>query len=160
MDPNTVPLLDELASALNAARQEIRRLHNVLTPKYEGKIGEPDLEIASQADQAISRFEIERDRADLDAATLPTVLVIALQDGAISNILTDSRLPVEVAIINYDIDADWKGEDMVSVPQTDGHPDVMAVGYLLRPGVMPERVRQLHRAVYRAGCAPYSNREH
>lgn len=152
MDPNTVPLVDELASALNAARQELRRL--------AGQAVDPDPSIVTQADQAVGRFELERDRTDLDAATLPTRLIIAVQDGAISGVLTDSALPLEVAIINYDIGDDWKGEDMVSVPQSDGHPDVMASGYLLRPAFLPERARQLHRAVYRAGCDIHSTAEH
>lgn len=107
-----------------------------------------------------SVLELQRDRTDLDAVTLPTRLVITVQDGAISGVLTDSRLPLEVAIIDYDIEADWKGEDMVSVPQTDGHPDVMAMGFLLRPTPLPERTLQLHRAVYRAGCNVHNTTEH
>lgn len=152
MDPNDVPLVDELASALNAARQELRRLAS--------RAPDADLTVTAQADQAIGRFELERDRTDLDAATLPARLVITVQEGAISSVLTDSRLPLEVAIIDYDVEADWNGEDMVSVPQTNGHPDVMAMGFLLRPTLLPERTLQLHRAVYRAGCNAYNTTEH
>jgi hypothetical protein len=160
MDPTSVPLVDELVSALAAAREEIRRLHGVHTPHYEGKIGEPDLEIASQADAAISRFELERDRTDLDSATLPTRLVITIENGTLSACITDSPHAIEVAVISYDVPDDWDGEDMVMVPQAGGAPSVAGQGFLLRPGHLPDRVRELHRAVYRAGCFATNTTEH
>jgi len=43
-----------LIAALQAASAELRRLHYVLTPEYEGKVGEPNLAIADEADAAIA----------------------------------------------------------------------------------------------------------
>ena len=167
MDQQPVPLVDELASALNAAREELRRLHAVLTPQYEGKIGEPDLEIAVQADEAINRFELERDRTDLDAVTLPIKLIVTIENGAVSGLLTDSRQAIEIGIIDYDVPntASWTGENMASIPQTTPEgsppaPDAVAYGFLTLPGYNPARTLQLHRALYRAGCNGHNTTEH
>lgn len=45
----------DLLEALEAAEKEIRRLHCVHTPYFEGKIGEPDLLVARQARKAINK---------------------------------------------------------------------------------------------------------
>lgn len=39
--------IKELEKALELAEGELRRLHGVLTPEYEGKVAEPDMEIAN-----------------------------------------------------------------------------------------------------------------
>jgi hypothetical protein len=90
----------------------------------------------------------------------PLRLVVTVQNGAISGVLTDSDLPLEVAIIDYDVGDRWDGEYMTSVPQDNGNPDAMAIGLLVKPVLLPERTNELHRAVYRAGCHAHNNSEH
>lgn len=153
MNPTSIPLVDELVSALAAAREEICRIQN------QGNEGTPDPSVLDMTQAAIDRFELERDRTDLNAATLPARIVITLQDGALTACITDSTHPIEVAVVCYDVPSDWDGENMVMVPQHGAEP-VAAQGFLLEPGHMPERTRELHRAVYRAGCHAHNTTEH
>jgi hypothetical protein len=57
MDANgdLIAAAPDLLEALKAAEKEIRRLHRVHTPHFEGKIGEPDLLVARQARKAINK---------------------------------------------------------------------------------------------------------
>lgn len=54
----------ELVSLLREASDEIRRLHQVHKALYTGKVGEPDIAIADDADAAVrlyyDRFKIVR----------------------------------------------------------------------------------------------------
>lgn len=57
MDANEylIAAAPDLLEALKAAEKEIRRLHYLHTPYFEGKIGEPDLRVARQARRAINK---------------------------------------------------------------------------------------------------------
>lgn len=161
MDPAAVPLVDELVSALAAAREEICRIRN------QGNEGTPDPSVLDMTQAAINRFELERDRTDLDAVTLPIKLIVTIENGSVSGLLTDSRQAIEIGIIDYDVPntASWTGENMASIPQTtpDGSPpapDAVAYGFLTLPGYNPARTLQLHRALYRAGCNGHNTTEH
>lgn len=45
----------DLLEALKAAEKEIRRLHRLHFPMFDGKVGEPDLLVARQARKAIDK---------------------------------------------------------------------------------------------------------
>lgn len=148
---DSLPLVDELILALNAARKGLRQLENQET-------GPADPNLLQRVDRALDRFKTEHEQGvRQDQKSIK--LVLTIQQGEISSFLTNSAVPLEVAIVNYTIGDDWGGEDMVSIPQTDGTTTV-AEGYLARATLLPDRVAELHRAVYRAGCNSHNTTEH
>lgn len=147
MNQKDTPLVDELILALISARHELIRLQNEQGDKLD-----LDSSILDQAEAAVSRYDVERDRTDLDAATLPNRTVITLEGGCVTSVLTDAPGQTECVIIDYDVDEDWDGEGMVSIPQT-GADAAMAQAFVILPHRMPVRVRELYAAVVRA-CSP------
>ena len=148
---DSLPLVDELILALNAARKGLRQLENQETEPV-------DPNLLQRVDQALDRFKTEHEQG-IRQTQQAIKLVLTIQQGEISSILTNSPVPLEVAIVNYTIGDDWGGEDMVSIPQTDGT-FTLAEGYLARATHLPDRVTELHRAVYRAGCNNHNTTEH
>lgn len=133
--PEQVTLVDELASALNAL--------------LEGRV-----DYRADAIAAMQRYELERDRTDLDAATLPVRVVVILEDGLITSALTDFPNSCELTVIDYS-DAKGPGWEPVSftqIPQIGGGFEP-AHAYNITPREMPGRVAELCRAVFVADCA-------
>lgn len=47
-------VVDELLNVAKKTTEELKRLHAIHAPKYEGKLGEPDLEIIRYAENILA----------------------------------------------------------------------------------------------------------
>jgi hypothetical protein len=142
--PKLPSVIDELASALNGLLQQSA----VIGADAE----EIDPAAVQAAVDALARYDLARDRVDLDAVTLPVRTVITLQDGAITGVMTDSPHPCEVAVIDYDVDNDWEGADMAAIPQEGSKETMMAQAFKLIPAHNPPRVAVMFNAVVTHDC--------
>lgn len=142
MPAQDVPLLDELVSALAMVREEICRI------RTQGNQVEPDPFVLDAAQAAITRYELERDRSDLDSATLPVRIVMSLQDNAITSMITDNQRPIELVTVNYDVPPICDARTLVAVPQPSG-PPIPAMGRIDLIPRNPEFTGRIHQAVLR-----------
>ena len=140
MPAQDVPLLDELVSALAMVREEICRI------RTQGNEVEPDPFVLDAAQAAINRYELERDRSDLDSATLPVRIVMTLQDNAITSMITDNQRPIELVTVNYDVPPICDARTLVAVPQPSG-PPIPAMGRIDLITWNPEFTGRIHQAV-------------
>lgn len=137
MKVDQVPLMDELVSALSAAREELKRL------KTE------DAGVLDLTNAAITRYDLERDRSDLDAATLPPQLVVVVQDGEITGLISDhkSLLVTVIEYIDEQILDDIRPETLSLIPQSPGEQPAPAASYQVNAAHNPNRVMEMSRAV-------------
>lgn len=125
-----LPLIEELATALNSL--------------LAGSISPEDAQLV------LARYDLERDRTDLDAATLPTELVVVIDDGSVTAVLTNSHQALEVTIVDYDVDLD-DPSTLAAIPQTNGK-TMFAHAFTVTPTRDEVWVQKTRQAIFVADC--------